>query len=628
MSDHNQDSASRTSDPSAAAYLLKIYHDRTPVFEASIDQTITEIGRQAKDEPRPYKILKPSSGPVAQRIIIAPMLGVENLSRSHVWLHISPDGRVNVENRSRKVPLHIGKVVLPPVQSTVVDLSTLIVLGNWAFRVEEVTPDEDETVRIVSLSLPPLAPGSAEAVRSIADLVGNTVTGDQDAVVLPWLRRTMNVFQSVANSRDFTMDATNAVLDMISLSNAAVLRLVDNEWKTDARAPLTLQQDSADWRPSDTMLRRVVQEKRTLRQLPNRDRAPDSLKNVNTVVVAPILDVDGNVIGALYGDRQIDSNKQLALITEMEATIVELLASGVAAGLARLEQEAAAARSQSWLEQSFTPTIARQLATDPDMLSGRQMEVTVLFCDIRGFSKLSEQLGPKRTVAWISDVMNELSESIEAHDGVVVDYVGDEVMAMWGAPIEQPDQATLACRAALQMLQKLAQLNSKWKSELGGEFGLGVGINTGPAYVGDVGTSVKLKYGPLGNTVNLGSRTQGLNKMAKTNVLITSATNDQLQSGFRVRRVAAVRVVGIEEPTSVFELSDSTSGEWPTLATHYEKALELFENGQFPDATRILGNLLESHPDDGPTLQLLSRTVNEMADPSEVFEPIWNPLTK
>ena len=151
------------------------------------------------------------------------------------------------------------------------------------------------------------------------------------------------------------------------------------------------------------------------------------------VVASPILNKEGEVIGAIYGDRlKPTSGMHVPTVTELEALLVELVSCAVAAGLARLDQEQAALRARVQFEQFFTPELARQLAAQPDLLEGRDCEVTVLFCDIRGFSRISERLGPTKTVQWIRDVMGVLSDCVLEHKGVLVDYIGDELMAMWG----------------------------------------------------------------------------------------------------------------------------------------------------------------------------------------------------
>ena len=302
---------------------------------------------------------------------------------------------------------------------------------------------------------------------------------------------------------------------------------------------------------------------------------------------------------------------------------MEVLARGVAAGLARLAQEQAALAARVQFEQFFTPELARHLAREPDLLKGRDAEVTILFCDIRGFSRVSERLGPARTVEWVSEVMEALSDCVRAHAGVLVDYVGDELMAMWGAPGEQPDHARLACRAALDMLARLPPLNERWQAVLQEPMGLGIGINTGPARVGNTGSRHKFKYGPLGNTVNLASRGQGATKYLKCKLLITGATAAKLDSEFAARRLCQVRVVNIGQPVALHELVPVGQAGWPEARVTYEEALGEFERRNFSRAARILGDWRERQPGDAPALLLLSRAVQCMVEEPDPFDSVW-----
>lgn len=277
-------------------------------------------------------------------------------------------------------------------------------------------------------------------------------------------------------------------------------------------------------------------------------------------------------------------------------------------------------------EQYFTPELARKLVRHPEMLTeGRSMDVTVLFCDIVGFSGISERLGPTDTIRWVSDVMGALSECVMAHGGVLVDYIGDELMAMWGAPNPQPKHAELACRAARDMIAQLAELDKRWSSVIGGKTSVSIGINSGEAYVGNVGTSRKFKYGALGNAVNLASRVQGATKYLKSRVLMTGETRTQISGRiFSCRRLCRIRVKNIEKPVEVHELATEKVENWAAFRRDYETALKQFERGRFHRASSILGNLMAQHPDDGPSLLLMSRTVNALLqDPEELFEPIW-----
>src|SRR5262249_33175607 len=155
------------------------------------------------------------------------------------------------------------------------------------------------------------------------------------------------------------------------------------------------------------------------------------------------------------------------------------------------------------------------------------------------------------------------------------------LVAMWGAPQAQPDNAALACRAALDMRALLPQLNERWQPLLGELTDLSIGINTGQARVGNTGTPRKFKYGPLGNAVNLARRGQGGPKHLKSRLLITGAPRAQLDASFAVRRLGRARVLNIREPVELFELAPPGQAGWADMQAEYEKALAMFERKSF-----------------------------------------------
>jgi adenylate cyclase len=218
--------------------------------------------------------------------------------------------------------------------------------------------------------------------------------------------------------------------------------------------------------------------------------------------------------------------------------------------------------------------------------------------------------------------MSELSQCVLEHEGVLVDYVGDEFMALWGAPEEQPDHATRACQAALAMLEHLPLLNERWEAVLQEPLKLGIGINTGLAQVGNVGSKVKFKYGALGNTVNLANRVQGATKYLKLPLLVTEATRAWLDESCAARLLGQVRVVNIKEPVTLYELCPAATEGWLNLKQGYEYALHEFTQGQFRQACRILGPLVMEHRDDGPSLLLLSRAVACLVEEPDSFDPV------
>lgn len=579
-----------------------------------------ELGRQSKGEEGPYSQTRSKSG--RARLVIA-SIEDQTISRQHVLLESAATGGCRLENLSDARPIGLPDgTELKPKTSCHISLPVVLKIGKKAVRVQEVEAPE---VQLQGLAEATRAPGTllAQAARfpTLAAPAGTNL--DHQALVR-WLWTVMDVLQSAATASDCMHKAAQAVVDLVGLDTGRVLLFEQGDWQTAAlRAPARLVPET-DKPPSRGVLNRVRQEKRTFWEVPKATAPEGSLVGVQTVVAAPILDRHGAVVGALYGDRRKEGSAEGASpITELEAMLVELLAGGIAAQLARLELEKAVLTARVQFEQFFTPELSRHLEASPDLLQGRDAEVSILFCDIRSFSRISERLGPAATVEWISAVMGALSDCVRAHQGVLVDYIGDELMAMWGAPETQPDHARLACRAALDMLDRLPALNEQWQAKLQEPLRIGIGINTGMARVGNTGSQHKFKYGPLGNTVNLASRVQGATKYLQSRLLITGATQAKLNAGFGTRRLCRVRVVNIAEPVALYELVGPSDPGWSTLQQEYEKALAAFERKDFNAASRILGNLRGAYPDDGPALVLLSRAVNALVEKSPEFDPVW-----
>ncbi len=602
----------------AAFQLRVIDEERNTVFISDYSKRV-EIGRQDRGEPGPYSQRFEAD---RWRLVIAP-LTEDTVSRHHLSLEPLTEGRFRVRNGSKAIPIRLttGEEVKPG-EARDLTIPSQMMLGRKMIRI--VAP-ESLTGQLNELPEATLPPGVAFDGLATRIQAMSPPTGGDPAGMIRWLRAVMEVLQSASTSSDFFEKAAHAAAEMVGLDSVSVWLLKGEEWVVEASqvAPRLMAVPRAP--ASRHVLNKVRQRAKTLWDKPEgSSTATTSLESIAAVVAAPILNSQGEVIGALYGDRSFLSpaNRQRGEITEVQAMLVELLAGGIAAGLERMKHEKAAVAARVQFEQFFTHDLAKQLEQNPDLLKGRESEVTLLFCDIRGFSRVSEKLGPAKTVEWINDVMGVLSDSVLAYEGVLVDYIGDELMAMWGAPSPQPDHATLACKAALDMLERLPQLIERWEPVLGERFDLGIGLNTGTARVGNTGTIRKFKYGPLGNTVNLASRVQGVTKHFKARLIITGATRAAIDESFCTRRLGKVRVVNIKEPVDLYELVSPDYPDWSTIQCAYEKALDHYEAGHFRPAAGLLGNLQVNHPSDGPSLVLLARTVNALCE-REAFDPVW-----
>jgi adenylate cyclase len=599
------------------SWQIQVTENHQVVYTGESDAPL-ELGRQSDRCEIPYSLRRVDD---RWRVVIA-RLEEHHVSRRHALLEAVPPNRIRLTNLSTQQPIRlVSGTDLLPHDSCIVPLPVNIALGNKAIRIQ--ANEEADEIPLRSLDEAASPPGrSSVIVGPVAATSGGQVALES---LVRGLQGVLDVLHSAASSSDFLAQAARAVVELVRLDSCRVLMLEGGEWKTQTlqAAPQVLPEKN--WQPSRHILNQVLQEKKTSWQAPELAAAPTrSLYGVHAVVAAPILDRCGNVIGVVYGDRRREGMWMTSpAVSKLDAMLVELIATGVAAGLARLEQEKAALTARVQFEQFFTAELAHQLEAQPDLLEGRDAEVTILFCDIRGFSRFSERLGPAQTVAWIRDVMGVLSDCVLSHRGVVVDYIGDEVMAMWGAPEQQPDHAKLACAAAVAMQQQLPKLNERWESSLGEPMGLGIGINSGVARVGNTGSQRKFKYGPLGNTVNVASRVQGANKYLKTKLLITGSVQAQLGTEFEVRELCKARVVNIAEPVNLYEMVGCGSSEWLNLKTGYEEALKKYESKEFSRAAWILGRLCTEHANDGPSLFLLAQAVRCLVEEPAVFDPVW-----
>jgi len=217
-------------------------------------------------------------------------------------------------------------------------------------------------------------------------------------------------------------------------------------------------------------------------------------------------------------------------------------------------------REKAHLRSMFSRYVNRQVVdrilADPARakLGGERKELTVLFSDIRGFSKFSETMKPEELAAFLSEYLTPMTELVLESGGTLDKYIGDAVMAMWAAPIDMADHAARACRVALRMQEALGMLNTKWKRENKPAIAIGIGLNTGVMAVGNMGTAQRFDYTVLGDQVNLGARLEGLTKEYGVDILCGEATMKAAGDQFVFREIDLVRVKGRTGAAPVYEL--------------------------------------------------------------------------
>lgn len=603
---------------------LEVYRSDQEVAKFGVDR-VTEIGRQQAGEPVPYTKV---NLPGLDRIILTPIEDTK-VSRKHLRIEPRHDGGVVLFNASSKnsIPL-LGENWLAPGESRNLELPVSCEVGDsLVVRLCEAPAEELQMHMLQAATYAPgHAPGGLRAFdgRSIA-LATVSPQPESEAFLFDWLQASMDVFQSAATSAEFLSTAARAAVKLIGLDLAKVLLYRDGQWSVAAVEASNGRVEQEHGQASQTMLRRVLEQRRTFYQVPLQDsnHAP-SLLNVQSFVAAPFLDQSGQVLGVLYGERRFGLNRRTPVaIRELDAKFLELLAYGVASGLARIEQEKQLIAERVRFEQFFSPQLAQMLEMRGDeMLAARDAEVSVLFCDIKGFSRISCSCGATTSVDWVCDVLSELSDCVVESQGVLVDYAGDAIEAMWGAPLATADHASLACQAAMKMRSKLPAINARWQRRLGEATDISIGINSGTAQVGNIGSRRKYKYGALGTTVNLASRIQGATKYLGPSVLASAATIQKTKLAGASRRLCTIRTVNIIEPVEVYELCDQPTDDWSSLKLGYEQALFSFENQEWEAAGRLLAKLVQRHPQDLATQLLLDRIEEAKNQPGQ-FDSVW-----
>jgi adenylate cyclase len=282
----------------------------------------------------------------------------------------------------------------------------------------------------------------------------------------------------------------------------------------------------------------------------------------------------------------------------------------------------------------LTASVVEEMLKNPDKLKlgGEKKDLTVLFSDIRGFTSISENMTPEGLVKLLNEYLTSMTDMVFKHDGLLDKYIGDAVMAVWGAPLDQPDHAKRACLAALDMLDELHRLQKKWGAEGLPALNIGIGVNAGPMVVGNMGSDRRFNYTVMGDSVNLGSRLEGLNKVYGTNIIVSQMTFEKVQEEFLGREVDLVRVKGKGQPVKIFELlapRARASADQQALAGVFHAALEEYRKRNWEKAREILQSLLARFPHDGPAKIYLERveTLSQNPPPAD-WDGVYTMTTK
>jgi adenylate cyclase len=259
-----------------------------------------------------------------------------------------------------------------------------------------------------------------------------------------------------------------------------------------------------------------------------------------------------------------------------------------------------------------SPAVVDNILKEVDKLKlgGEKKVLTALFSDIRGFTSISEGLDPEELVKFLNEYFSVMTRIIMNYRGTLDKFIGDAIMAFYGAPLEQPDHALRACKTAIDMIKSLKKLQSDWKERSLPHIDIGIGLNSGEMTVGNMGSDERFDYTIMGDNVNLASRLEGINKQYGTNIVISQYTHELIKNdSFFMRELDSVQVKGKKEPVTIYELIDydKPSSRIQEAFEKFEKGLDAYKRMQWKEAITLFQETLQVKADDKPAELYIER---------------------
>ncbi len=278
-------------------------------------------------------------------------------------------------------------------------------------------------------------------------------------------------------------------------------------------------------------------------------------------------------------------------------------------------------RIKGTFRQYVAPLVVDEMLKKPGelKLGGEEKVLTVLFSDLEGFTSHSERYTPREMVDMLAEYYNCVTEEVFRHQGTLKEYVGDELMAIFGAPLEHVDHAERACEAALAMRERRLSLAAEWGPSGRPMLHARTGINSGPMLVGNLGSRYRFAYGVLGDQVNLASRLEGLNKVYGTDILVGENTARVVASRFLLREIDMVRVKGRKQAVTIYELmgkaETSVSPELEKALAAYAAGLQAYRQRAWREALELFNEAVAVRPSDGASRTMIGRCETYLRTP-------------
>jgi adenylate cyclase len=275
-------------------------------------------------------------------------------------------------------------------------------------------------------------------------------------------------------------------------------------------------------------------------------------------------------------------------------------------------------------------TVVQILINNPKLvkLGGERREISILFSDIKHFSSISEKVSEEVLVKLMNVYLTDMTDVILKTRGTVDKFIGDAIMAFWGAPLADPDSAYHACASALEMQARLERLQPKLIKIGGAEVHQRIGVNTGMCVVGNMGSEQKLNYTAMGDPVNIASRLEGVNKQYGTGILISETTYSKVSKRVYTREVDRVQVVGKLEPVRIYELLNTVekplSDKMKYFLDTYGQGLKTYQERRWDEGIALMEHAMEQIPNDPVCLLYIERMkLYQISPPSEDWNGVF-----
>jgi len=374
----------------------------------------------------------------------------------------------------------------------------------------------------------------------------------------------------------------------------------------------------------------------TVNTIMQRDYIKNVGKSVNFILMAIIAMLTGFVMQKLTSIRSLLASISAFVfiniliicififynicVEQLGLNLAFLIPSVVIVSIKLVTEESQKKFIKDAFSRYIAPDVIAEIMENPEslQLGGESRDITIFFSDVAGFTSISEKLTPVELVTLLNEYLSEMTDIIISHGGTVDKYIGDAIMAFFGAPQAYDDHGLRACLAVIDMKRRLRELQDKWRKSGQLAISARMGINSGKSVVGNMGSALRMDYTAMGDSVNLAARLEGVNKMYSTTAIISEFTYNNAKDHIDTRKLDAVQVVGKTEAVVLYELI-GRKGALPQkgyeMLELYNKGLELFNEQQWKSAHKFFTDAINIFPDDGPTKLYINRCNEYIINP-------------